>query len=348
MTLLSSELRRVSSRRLTRATLVVGGLALAAAGAVTFVQHSASVPDMALATQLADDNHQSCLADLSGSGMTTTEIEDNCFMDPMWFVEDNNFYLAGVVHGLGDAPWTDVRAEVTTRTVIEEGNTGLEGPAWGFSGSLAAFGSVVALTGAMLGASYVGADWKSGVIESQLVRQPNRPRLMAAKIASSGIVVSAMAVLFSTAFVAVMVPSAIWRGGFRGTGPAFWTDVALMVGRISLSAALLAMLAAAAAMLARSTVAGVVAVLAGYIATGIIGGIGGSFASMIALPQNLASWIGLGDVTRDVTGELQTGGYYEVWTVPGHSWVIAGALLIAAAVLANATAAGAFHRRDVS
>lgn len=350
MTLLRSEIERISHRRLTRVAGVVLLGWVAVAGTMTFLSHSSQIPDMARAEMLAAENTTMCLAsyEINSYGMSDQEIADNCVSDPAWFVEDTNFHLQSMLvgngSGNGNESFAVAREHAMERSLYPE--LGAESSASGLSSTLAALGVLLVLGAGLLGASFVGADWRSGVIESQLVRQPNRIKLFGAKFGAIALTTGLMASAAAALTMISVLPAAIWRGDTTNTGPDFWLAVASMIGRIGLAGAAVAVVTGAITMVARNTAAGVGVGLVTFIVGGMFGAMEGAWTPFVGVPQNLNAWISQGDV--GYTFIKRTTMQSEYYQLLGHDWIAAGVLMSLVAVGFVALGVGSFVRRDVS
>lgn len=346
MNLFRSEIARIAHRRLSRYAAVVVLCGATLAGTLTFLTHSSEAPDLVLAQQLADDNTEMCLAsyEVDSYGMSNEEIAESCFSDPAWFVQDRNFHLQSMLAGNGSEPFETVYERSMERSVYLELDA--ESNAYGLSGTLAGLGVLLVLGAGLLGASFVGADWRSGAIESQLVRQPDRVKLFAAKFGAIALTTGVLAATTAALVLASVLPAAIWRGDTEHTGPDFWLAAMSMIGRIGLAAGLIALVAASIAMLARNTAAGVGVGLVAFIVGGILGSMEGAWTRFVGVPKNLSAWISHGDVgymfVKRTPVEFN---YYELF---GHDYLVAGALMFAVTVGILSLGVGTFLRRDVS
>jgi len=347
MNMLRAEIARITHRRITKAAIVMAVVGVSIAGIVTYMTHTSTAPDIALAESLAAQNSADCLTSYATNnyGLSQSEIDQACVSDPAWFVTDKNFHLQSMLSGNGSEPFAQVQATTAARYDYPE--LGAQSAAYGLSNTLAGAGIVLTLAAAVLGASYVGADWRSGVMESQLVRQPNRLKLFGAKFIAIAIATGLGAALAAAATLLATIPSAIWRGDAANTGADFWIAAAQMIGRIGFAAALFAVIAAAVAMAARNTAAGVGVGLVAFIVGGVVGGLGGSWTRFVDVPQNLRAWIAQADVGYWFSRSTPGGGT-ETWQLLGHGWFAAGLLIAAAAVAVSALSGGSFIRRDVS
>lgn len=347
MTLFRAELARIARRRITKAATVVAVLAAVAIGAVQFFTHSDAPVDWAAANAEAEANTAACMSSMeqNPSGMDATAISDMCYSDPAWFVVDKNFYLQSMLVSYTLPSFDEAHQTAFYRQDYPELNA--KSGASGYTSQLAGWGVLIAVGAAVLGASYVGADWRSGVIESQLVRQPRRLRLFGAKFAAVGMAAGFLAAFAGAAVLASVIPAAVWRGQTSGTGSAFWLASAAMIGRIALAAVVFAVVAGGIAMIARNTAAGVAVGMVTFIAGGIAAALTGAWTRFISLPSNLVAWIAQGDVTYTFIRQDEAG-YSDYYQLYGHHWVVAGALMALAAAIVATLGASSFAYRDVS
>ena len=359
MTVFSSELERIAIRRITKVTAGVLTLGVVAVGGLTFLNHANVDPDMAVANRLSAESTASCMdwAAQPESGVRHQDLADVCFSDPQWFVEDNRFHFSEAVGQAQEGQtWEEVRQEARARNDIysalstdddEPSILPVKQAAYGFNGGLISFAMAISLAAALLGASYLGADWRSGVIESQLVRVPNRARLIGGKFAATAVACAIGSAVFMGAFLAALVPSAIWRGDFGLAGQAFWTDVAGVVGRTMIVAAVMATIGASLALLARNTAAGVAGILLAFIGGVFLVNTAGRWTSFVTLSDNLQGFIARADVPFILRQEFPDGG--QSWDrVVSHGYLAAGLLLVVAALGAMLMSGSTFIRRDVN
>lgn len=346
MNLFRAEIARIAHRRLTKVTTILLLCGIALVGTLTFFTHSSAAPDLVLAQTLADQNTEMCLAsyETESYGMTGEEIAQNCYSDPAWFVQDSNFHLQSMLAGNGNEPFETVYERSMERSIYLELDA--ESNAYGLSGTLTGLGVLLVLGGGMLGASFIGADWRSGGIESQLVRQPNRAKLFAAKFAAIALTTGVLAATTAALVLVAVIPAAIWRGDTNHTGPDFWLAATSMVGRIGVAAALIALVAASISMLARNTAAGVGVGLVAFIVGGMLGAMEGAWTRFVGVPQNLSAWISHGDVGYVFV--QRTGLEFNYYELFGHDYLVAGALMLVVTVGIVSLGVGTFMRRDVS
>lgn len=346
-----TEMRRIRCRRATRVTLAVLALLVVSGGVRTFMSSSAAAPDLAAAEQLAAAQRDECRAAMTSDGTVFTEqaLADICFVDPAWLVVDDSFHLQSLLAGTGDRPWENVRSDSLSRMTyaIDSEGTLRESPAYGFDGALTGFAILVALAAAGLGATWIGADFRSGLFESHAIWMPSRRRLVGAKLAAVATSAAVLSLVGSAALVLALLPSALWRGDADGTGLRFWGDLASTAGRASLGTALFALLAAALALVARNTVAGIAGLAGWSIVASIFADYLGSAAAYLSPYGNLDAFITRGDVSFLKSIRFPDGSA-ESFMAVSHGWSAAGVVIVALVVLGTFVAGESFARRDIS
>ncbi len=350
MNLLAIEFRRIARRRITLVAIACVIAIVGVVGVNTFRQHKDAPPDLAVAEEQAALQEASCLGSFNPGDFAQAEMDDMCHVDPQWLLVDTRFQLASLLGGDGQSSWSSVVASQARQDFGQGEFTPAGGPttnpASGRGGVIPGVAMMAVFITAILGASFIGAEWRAGTIESQLVWEPDRRRLLAAKLTATGVFAAGFVAFTVCLSVLTLLPSAIWRGSTANTGMAFWFDVLDTTGRAALLGAVLAMLAAAVASTARNTVAGVGAIyglaLVGLILSNSIGWLAG-----IDLFTNAAAWVSTGDVSHWATFSEPTGGTSS-WQVVDHGWMAAGLVVAAYAAAAIGTGSLAFARRDVS
>jgi ABC-2 type transport system permease protein len=200
-------------------------------------------------------------------------------------------------------------------------------------GVLAVAALFLALGGLLGGASVVGAEWRAGTLTTVLTWEPRRVRLHAARIGSSGLLATAIALVLQVVFLAAFVPSVLAHGTTAGVDAEWIGSLVAAMARIALITGLAAMLGGALATLGRNTVAAII-VAWGWLAIGeglVRGG----------LPE-YAKWL-VGDTTTVVL----------TWTAnegdgSSHSPGGAVAMLLAYTAVLVVVSGYAFWRRDVA
>lgn len=112
---------------------------------------------------------------------------------------------------------------------------------------------------AICGASVAGAEWRAGTVTTVLTWEPSRLRLHAARTASAGILAVVIGFALQVAFLTSALPAALLNGTTEGTDTGWWIGLTAAIARISLVAALVAVLAVSVATIGRNTSAALVA-----------------------------------------------------------------------------------------
>ena len=191
----------------------------------------------------------------------------------------------------------------------------------------------------VLGASFVGAEYRAGTIENQLLWETRRNRIVVAKflaVGSSAALLHLVALLF---LVFSVVPAAMFVGTFAGVDSAFWAGVVSTIIRGMLSAGMVAVASAALALVVRNT-AGSVGVMMGY-------GIVGTGLLFWLLPTvtrweiatNSSAFVTGGDVSRYLSDRAPR--------AFGHGPWAAGAIVFAYMIALALMAGAVFNRRDI-
>jgi hypothetical protein len=109
------------------------------------------------------------------------------------------------------------------------------------------------ILGLALGASFIGAEWHTGTITTQLTWEPRRSRVMLGKVLAVMVGVMASAVILQTILGLVMWPIAALRGTTEGVDAAWLLDSAETVARGALVAGVMTAVGFAIAAVARNT-----------------------------------------------------------------------------------------------
>jgi len=220
--LLNSELLRFRSRRLV-VVMLIGALVATLVGLVLAAIDSTPPSDAVLASARAEAERKvaECLVMDWEAGQFEGSIEDFCnkfFGDPTEYMPS---HLA-----LVDLP--DI----------------LEGVA-----------SITTILGLIAGASVVAASWQTGTISTIFTWEPRRLRWFAARILVISAGVFMMTVLIVVFLSVGLALAAVLRGSTVGVGGDWWTDVLTTSLRVSVAAALSAVIGGAVAAIGRHTAA---------------------------------------------------------------------------------------------
>jgi ABC-type transport system involved in multi-copper enzyme maturation permease subunit len=111
-----------------------------------------------------------------------------------------------------------------------------------FGDMVITFAAILALTGFVIGASYVGAEWSSGGMMNLLLWRPQRIKVLATKLAALLIAITAVTVVAVAVWTAAFVLIANLRGSTASMTSGAWQSFALMelraLGLILVTAAL--------------------------------------------------------------------------------------------------------------
>lgn len=208
--LVGGELRRLCARRLVRVLALLALLAIAVAGALTFVntddQSDAEVATLRSERQLAQQRFEECmqrqfqqspgLRPGGQSGVSPVAPQKVCdFRGTQGGDPDDRFEL-----------------------------TSFEGIVLGVSAPLA-------IVGWLIGASSIGADWQSRTITTILTWEPRRRRVLIAKVLACVVFVLLFAAVAQVLLAGALLPSALWHGTTAGADSEWWRSLFGAVGR---------------------------------------------------------------------------------------------------------------------
>jgi hypothetical protein len=194
----------------------------------------------------------------------------------------------------------------------------------------------VILLGALLGASLGGADWTSNTMQTLLTWEPRRTRVYLTRGLVIAVSVFAITAFLQMVFAGVDVLVAASRGSTGFLPSDFWRSVALTIGRTSVMASAFGVIAYAVAMIGRSTVASLGA-LVGYLILfeAVIAGFRPSIQGNL-LVRSAIVIISHHPIFSDVSGAVLLGVPRAWLVVAVYTLVIAAGALIV------------FRRRDVT
>lgn len=317
MSLLAVEIRRNMGRRLYRILMILVALGIALGGFLVFLNSSKSQTVVRFTegpsrAELIDQ----CVNGTFGDGVPVApgtpggsipspgskERIDLCerfVPDPQaqTFVNDDRFHMTAI---------KDVLLGITPPLVIL---------AW------------------LLGASFIGAEWRANTIGPLLTWEPRRLRVVAAKILATAIVVAATTVAIQTVLSLALLPSALLRGTTEGATVAFARS-AIGAGLRSLALVSLAsVIGFSIGSMGRNTTAAVGAGF-GYLMILEMGFLGG-------LMPWLRPWLFMGNAIIFVSGS-------RTFEVAGRTPIQAGFILAGYTAALAAGAITLFRKRDVA
>lgn len=371
MNLLWVELRRFWLRRLVRAVVIGVVVAVAVAGLVTFFTHSPEAPSPATVEaqvneQLAecrqytgddwrawdalgrDPDYQDGFGEyLSQFDSADAYADEQC--QPEFFgvyVPDERYCLVGLWsedvsyrQGCPDSEYSQAFTEEPYEVVID--GERLHTPDRGQYGVIPATSLALLAAAIVVAASFVGGEYRAGTIETSLLWEPRRWRVLGAKFLAASLSAFVIQVGLLAMLVAALLPAAVWRGSTAGVDNEFWRGVVMTILRGGVAAALLALLAISVVVVTKHTAAGI-AVLLGYaaISPALVNTI---FKSLRPrdISENLFAFVNGGEVARWVESGVSR--QYVV----SHGTALALLHVVVYAAVAVVIAGLVFARRDV-
>ena len=307
MRLLRVELRRFWSRRLMRLLVVGVAVGIVIYGVVLFLTHSPERPSVASVQAERDEAVAGCrrssdrrykfelglIREHGEEGVARflaqfpdvdAYVDISCDPSRFGYVPDPRFCLVelwekhliyrdmcpgGALDGPrgssegGFGPYSE-----PDQTMTWDGKTFQRNDS-GNSGIVPGVSLALVMLSGLFGAAFVGAEYRAGTVETQLLWEPRRKRVLGAKLAAVGASTFVIHAALLALLVAVALPAAWWRGTTAGAGDAFWLGLGATIVRGGVISAVVAVIAAAVTAAARYTTAAV-AVLLGYAIIGPI------------------------------------------------------------------------------
>jgi len=197
----------------------------------------------------------------------------------------------------------------------------------------------------VIGASYIGADLKSGMVEQILTWEPRRLRFVAARIVAGLVSAAVIAMVLAALLVLLLYILAALVGTVEGTTGELWGNVAAAIGRTGLAAGLFCAFGIAVTLLLDSSVASITGfVIYWFIVESFLLS---TFLPKVAvwLPVTNASSFGSGDDVERIEGSVFNDSF-EV--VRHHGYLVAGLVLVAWVVVSVVLSGAVFDRRDIA
>ncbi len=369
--LLRIELRRLWRRRMPWILLLGVSAAMLVAGVVTFITHDSKMPEVgdvaaeieiqvvecrAYATDEWNAWNQGEMQDIDpGYEEYLTQFEsaeamadDQC--NPQYFegmyVHDPRFCLISLYEpdvayrqGCPDLEEAELYVnEIQTFTIDGEQ---YRSPRPIPNGLVPGTSLLLFAIAALLGASFIGAEYKSGTIETTLLWEPRRIRVLGSKLGAVGLSAFVIHISLLGFLILTMLPAAMWRGSTSGVDSEFWFGVVGVIVRGGLAAAAVAAIALSVSVVTRNTVGGV-ALLLGYTAVS-------PMISMALLrstrpfdlTENMAAFANGGEVGRFISEG------YGRQSVYSHGVNGAAIRVAVYVVIAITIALVVFRRRDI-
>lgn len=209
-------------------------------------------------------------------------------------------------------------------------------------GVLGPMGFLIPIMSFVIGASFFGADQKSGMIEQLLTWEPRRWRLIVGRLIAGLVVLFVIATILSALLVVLIFGLSSITGTTDGTGDI----VPAIIGAVVRSGAVGALFFAigfSATVLVNNSIAAIVGFLIwAFVVENLFLGFVPSVGRFLPM-NNAGAFVERGSVLRDSPFDFPTG-----LSNISHGWVVAGLLVAGLAVLASGVAALLFGRRDIA
>lgn len=233
--------------------------------------------------------------------------------------------------------------------VLLTGDVGSE-PYFPWNGSFAVMAAVFLVVVFLVAATLVGAEFRHGTVETALVAEPRRARLLALRLVAVTIVGVSLWLLLAVGYLLVLAPSVLARA-ITDTH-LDWVQLVPALGRGVVAAALVSLLAGALAAVGRGTVVAAFAL----VGAGVLAGLAFGRLRLVApvdLLTNMWAVLTGGDGLEYVRQQETYGVPGATFTVDtwvlraGWPWVGAVAVVGAWTTVALGAAFATFLRRDV-
>jgi ABC-type transport system involved in multi-copper enzyme maturation permease subunit len=227
------------------------------------------------------------------------------------------------------------------------GRTGAQGPiatvdqpdhATAILGPLGFLLPIMAFT---LGASFFGADQKSGVIELLLTWEPKRLRLLAVRALGGGVVTTVIAIALSAFFVGVMWVLASVAGTTDGMTGQMWGWIAAAVVRSGVASGLFFLFGLGLTVLLNNSTASIIAfMIYAFVIENLLQAFLGWLAPFLPMGNAQSFVSGTNVVVFDVFGDDPA----EL----SHGYLLAGLIVLAYALASLLAGMLVFRRRDIA
>ncbi len=206
--------------------------------------------------------------------------------------------------------------------------------------------SVLPVMAFVIGASYIGADAKTGMLEQILTWEPRRLRFLAARTGIGIVSAAVLAMVLASFFVGLMYGLAAITGTVDGTTGELWANVVGVVLRTGLAAGLFCAFGLGVTVLVNNSIGAIVGFLVYWFI--IENGLVALFLPRVAvwLPVTNAASFGSGSPVQRIAGNAFSSEGPTV--VDDHGYLLAGLILAVWTAAAVVAANVAFRRRDIA
>jgi ABC-2 type transport system permease protein len=198
----------------------------------------------------------------------------------------------------------------------------------------------------VIGASYVGADLKTGMMEQILTWEPRRLRILAGRTVISILGVGVIAALLAAFLVVLLYGLAAATGTTGGVPAEVWANIATSVARTGLAAGLFAAFGLGVTLLLDNSLASIVGfviywfVVEGFLIQVLLPRVA------VYLPVTNAAAFAQGSPVQRLAGSLFSDEGPQM--IDHHDYLVAGIILAGWTLVALALSGLAFWRRDIA
>ena len=198
--------------------------------------------------------------------------------------------------------------------------------------------------GFVIGASFIGADLKAGMVEHLLTWEPRRLRLIASRLVAGAVTLFVLTVLLCIFLIVMLYLLCAISGTTDGITGDLWGDIAAAVFRAGLSGAIFFMMGIGVTILVNNSLGSIVGfVIYWFIIEGFL---------LEAFLPAVVKWLPVKNASAFADGvRVQTAeGFFsgEPSFNEHHNYLIAGLILLAWGLGATVIGTLVFQRRDVA
>ena len=213
--------------------------------------------------------------------------------------------------------------------------------------ALGPMATLLPIMGMVIGASFIGADIRSGMLEQLLTWEPRRMRLFAARLMSAAWGTGVIAIVIAVWEVAALYGLAATAGTTGGATTEVWVAIAANVLRSAAITGLFSVLGISITLLLNNSVGAIVGFLSyWFVIENIVLSL---FLPKVSayLPVGNASAFGTGQPIQRFEGNVFTMATGEPVIVEVHDYRMAGLLALGYVAAACVGAAIVFRQRDI-
>ncbi|MGF1596031.1 MAG: hypothetical protein ACFCVK_03730 [Acidimicrobiales bacterium] len=196
----------------------------------------------------------------------------------------------------------------------------------------------------VIGASFIGADLRTGMLEQILTWEPRRSRLLAARLIAGSIGVAILAMALAALLVALLYALAAATGTADGTTGELWGNVAVAIVRTGVASGLFCAFGLGTTLLINNSIGSIVGfviywfIVENFLITAFLP------AVAVYLPIANAASFASGSAVQQISGSV----FSEFDVSDHHGYLLAGVILAAWTLAAVIAAGVAFSRRDIA